>query len=71
MFIPASAVIDIYTKLEKLGIQIWIDGGWAVDALLQKQTREHRDLDIAVQRKDLIKLKDFFLISRICRYRKR
>jgi lincosamide nucleotidyltransferase A/C/D/E len=63
--------MSFWQKLEKLGIQIWIDGGWAVDALLQKQTREHRDLDIAVQRKDLIKLKDFFLISRICRYRKR
>lgn len=61
MSIPASAVIEIYTKLEKLGIHIWIDGGWAVDALLQEQTREHQDLDIAVQKKDLIKLKDFFL----------
>lgn len=34
------------------GIQIWIDGGWGVDALLEKQTRVHDDLDIVVQTKD-------------------
>jgi len=27
-------IIDVYTSLENLGIEIWIDGGWGVDALL-------------------------------------
>lgn len=27
-------VLDLYNKLENIHIQIWIDGGWGVDALL-------------------------------------
>lgn len=46
-------VIDLYNKLENLNIKIWIDGGWGVDALLGKQTRFHKDLDIAIQQKDI------------------
>ena len=49
-------VIDLYNKLDALGIMIWIDGGWGVDALLGKPTRPHEDLDIAIQQKDVSKL---------------
>src|SRR5215471_1137910 len=45
----SSDVDRIYTLLEDQGIEIWIDGGWAVDSLLNRQTRSHKDLDIAVQ----------------------
>ena len=31
---------------EALGIKVWIDGGWGVDALLGECTRTHQDLDI-------------------------
>ncbi len=31
---------------QELGITVWIDGGWGVDALLGEQTRQHQDLDI-------------------------
>lgn len=55
----AIDVIDLYTKLEDRGIKIWIDGGWAVDALLGEQTREHQDLDIAIERKDISSLKEY------------
>lgn len=51
-------VIDLYTALEKLGVHIWIDGGWCVDALLNEQTRIHKDLDIAIQQKDLSALRE-------------
>src|ERR1700687_4675169 len=54
----ATDVIKIYTDLENLGIAIWIDGGWGVDALLGEQTRPHKDLDIAVQQKDLATLRE-------------
>lgn len=27
-------VINFYIELDNLGIEIWIDGGWGVDALL-------------------------------------
>ncbi len=52
----SQKVIKLYKKLESLEIFIWIDGGWAVDALLEKQTRPHKDLDIVIQQKDVEKL---------------
>ena len=52
----STDVLDFYTKLENLGINIWIDGGWSVDALLGEQIRPHEDLDIVIQQKDVLKL---------------
>ncbi len=52
-------VIDLYTTLEKLSVEIWVDGGWGVDALLGEQTRPHGDLDIAIEQKDVPKLRQF------------
>lgn len=37
---------------DELGIQVWIDGGWGVDALLRAQTRNHQDLDIIIPWED-------------------
>ena len=50
-------VIGFYTSMQSLGITIWIDGGWGVDALLGRQTRPHKDLDIAIQEKDVAKFR--------------
>jgi lincosamide nucleotidyltransferase A/C/D/E len=55
----SKTVIKIYQWLESAGIQIWIDGGWGVDSLLGRQTRPHKDLDIAVQWKDVPLLREF------------
>jgi lincosamide nucleotidyltransferase A/C/D/E len=49
----AADVIDLYAELQALGINVWIDGGWGVDALLGVQTRPHKDLDIAIQENDV------------------
>jgi lincosamide nucleotidyltransferase A/C/D/E len=46
---PLEDVLDLYSKLDRIGIKIWLDGGWGVDALLCKQTRLHSDLDIIIQ----------------------
>ena len=46
-------MIDLCSMLKNSDIRIWIDGGWGVDALLGKQTRFHKDLDIAIQQKDM------------------
>ena len=31
------------------GIEVWLDGGWGVDALLERETREHDDLDLVAE----------------------
>ena len=44
----APAAADLIQFLEQHGLEIHVDGGWAVDALLGRQTRPHDDLDIAL-----------------------
>ncbi|HVN56265.1 MAG TPA: nucleotidyltransferase family protein [Anaerolineaceae bacterium] len=48
----ASDVIELVRLFDQHHIDVCIDGGWGVDALLGKQTRRHADLDIAIQHKD-------------------
>jgi lincosamide nucleotidyltransferase A/C/D/E len=50
---------DLVTLLELIdGIDVWLDGGWGVDALIGEQTREHDDLDLVVSLADLGRLID-------------
>ncbi len=49
----AEDVVELYKLLLEHGVQIWIDGGWGVDALLEQQTRHHKDLDAFVAFDDL------------------
>ena len=56
---PTETLLDLYRALERKGVKIWIDGGWAVDALLGEQTRPHDDVDFVVQEKDLSALVSF------------
>ena len=58
----SADVIDIYSTLGGLGIQIWIDGGWGVDALLGRQTRPHKDLDIALEEQHLVRFERFLAL---------
>ena len=44
----ADDVLEIYTLLLSHDVQIWLDGGWGIDALLGQQTRPHKDLDAFV-----------------------
>lgn len=39
-------LMTIINLLENANITFWIDGGWGVDMLAGKQTRNHRDIDI-------------------------
>ncbi len=52
---------DVAVQLIRLfaqnSIDVVVDGGWGVDALLGEQTRSHADLDIALQHKDVPKLR--------------
>ena len=55
----SSDVVGLYTELDKVGIKIWVDGGWGVDALLGKHSRSHKDLDIAINNKNVSGLLKF------------
>lgn len=44
--VRAEDVISIYRRLLDNGIQVWLTGGWGIDALLGEQTRPHKDLDV-------------------------
>jgi len=57
LIMSSTDVINFYDRLENIGIEVWMDGGWGVDALLGKQLRPHKDLDIAVQWKDVPELR--------------
>lgn len=50
--VSKTDAIEIITYAEANGIDIWLDGGWGVDALLEEQTREHNDIDIFVEEKN-------------------
>jgi lincosamide nucleotidyltransferase A/C/D/E len=51
-------VIEILDRLDEAGVEYWLDGGWAVDAVLGEQTRPHADLDLIVQVGDLTALRE-------------
>jgi lincosamide nucleotidyltransferase A/C/D/E len=47
----AEDLLELVTLFEQNQIEVILDGGWAVDALLGQQTRPHEDLDIAMPHK--------------------
>lgn len=47
-----SEVERVLDCLEEASIGYWVVGGWGVDALVGHQTREHRDLDLAIDAED-------------------
>ena len=49
----AADVLAFLDQMDGLGIRIWLDGGWAVDACLGRQTRRHGDLDIVIEERHL------------------
>ncbi|MDR1619616.1 MAG: aminoglycoside nucleotidyltransferase [Clostridiales bacterium] len=44
-----NSVVAILRWLNDNDISFWLDGGWGVDALLGRQTREHGDIDILIK----------------------
>ena len=52
----AEAAVKLLQLFAAAGIDVWLDGGWAVDAALGEQTRPHKDLDIILQVSDLSRL---------------
>ncbi len=52
----SSALVGLLGNLEDAGIDVWLDGGWGVDALVGKQSRSHKDVDIIVRVVDVPRL---------------
>ena len=42
----SSSLVDLLQLLDEAAIAVWLDGGWGVDALLQTQTKPHKDVDV-------------------------
>ncbi|MER5478917.1 hypothetical protein ABT026_18400 [Streptomyces sp. NPDC002734] len=41
-------LFGVLDALEPAGTRCWVAGGWGVDVLAGRQTREHRDVDLAL-----------------------
>lgn len=52
----ARRVVDLLEHLTGLGVQVWLDGGWAIDALVGRQRRPHDDLDLVAALDDVPRL---------------
>lgn len=51
--VKAERVVDLYSGLIARGVQLWVGGGWGIDALVGRQTRPHKDIDALVAFEDL------------------
>jgi lincosamide nucleotidyltransferase A/C/D/E len=49
--------VDLIQFLERNDLEIYVDGGSAVDALLGEQTRPHDDLDVALPHRHVPRLR--------------
>lgn len=47
-----SDAVEIILLFRSKGIQIYIDGGWGVDALVGFESRCHNDIDIFIEKQD-------------------
>ena len=45
----AADALGLLDLLAAADVEVWIDGGWGIDALVGEQTREHDDLDVVVR----------------------
>lgn len=49
---------ELYELLDEHGVRCWVMGGWGVDALVGRVTRDHKDLDLLVHVADLRRFDD-------------
>ena len=45
----APDVIEVINALGSASVDVWVHGGWGIDALLGEQTRAHDDLDVIIR----------------------
>jgi lincosamide nucleotidyltransferase A/C/D/E len=51
--VTPDRVLQVLTILHSAGVHAILDGGWGVDALLGRETRDHGDLDLVVALEDV------------------
>jgi lincosamide nucleotidyltransferase A/C/D/E len=56
--VHAEDVISICQRLLADGVQVWLTGGWGIDALLREQTRPHKDLDVFMLVDDVARMRE-------------
>lgn len=56
----AALSVDLLDDLASRGIRVWLDGGWAIDALLGHQRRPHDDLDLVAALDDVPSISSAF-----------
>jgi len=49
----APDVIEVINPLGSASVDVWVHGGWGIDALLGEQTRAHDDLDVIIRADDV------------------
>jgi lincosamide nucleotidyltransferase A/C/D/E len=54
----ARRVLDLLGRLAAARLDVWVDGGWCVDALLGEQTRAHDDLDLVSRIEDSARIEE-------------
>src|SRR5213594_1994253 len=62
----ARDAAELVEFLEHHGLEIYVDGGWAVDAPLGEQTRPHEDLDVALPHRYVPKLRELLASRGYC-----
>lgn len=53
MTMEAQDVLDVLAVLEEAGVSPTLEGGWGVEALLGAQHRDHADLDIVIDLREV------------------
>jgi lincosamide nucleotidyltransferase A/C/D/E len=63
----ADQAAELIRRFETADLEVWLDGGWGVDALLGAQTRPHGDLDIVIRESDMVRMERLFADSGFAR----
>jgi len=57
---------EVHELLSFLDIPHWLDGGWALDFLLGEISREHKDIDWLIWKKDALRVRAVLTQHRYC-----
>jgi len=42
--------VELLKSAERIGVEVWLDGGWGFDALDGRQTRPNNDIDVFIEK---------------------